>query len=236
MKVLQLTDGNRSSSAFYPIARKHNTDKVSDHTYEHTYEKYLDPIRHKPLKFLEIGLGCDAKHGPGRSLELWLEYMPNVDLYFLEYDADCAKKWEHMTKGKATIYTGDQADIKVLEKIVRDSGGNFDVVIDDGGHGMEQQIHSLLALWHAVKPGGLYFVEDLQTSYWTSYGGGDGGEGTTVGLLKDILGDLMHTGGHADMVDSKFAFSKEVLFLDCGVEICAFGKRPIEDEGKDRTW
>lgn len=44
------------------------------------YEKYLDPIRHKPLKMLEIGLGCNMAYGPGKSYYTWLEFLPNVDM------------------------------------------------------------------------------------------------------------------------------------------------------------
>jgi hypothetical protein len=47
------------------------------------YEKYLEPIRDKPLKMLEIGLGCNMAYGPGKSYYTWLEFLPNVDLYYI---------------------------------------------------------------------------------------------------------------------------------------------------------
>lgn len=39
------------------IARKHGTDKVTTHHYDAMYDKYLEPLRDRPLKMLEIGLG-----------------------------------------------------------------------------------------------------------------------------------------------------------------------------------
>jgi hypothetical protein len=57
------------------------------------YEKYLEPIRDKPLKMLEIGLGCNMGYGPGKSYYTWLEFLPNVDLYYIEYDKECVEKW-----------------------------------------------------------------------------------------------------------------------------------------------
>ena len=42
-------------------------------------------------------------------------------------------------------------------------GGDFDMIIDDGGHTMEQMQISLNYLWDQVKPGGLYVIEDLHS-------------------------------------------------------------------------
>ena len=42
------------------------------------------------------------------------------------------------------------------------------VIVDDGGHAPTQQINSFKKLFKdALKPGGLYFVEDIEISYWT---------------------------------------------------------------------
>src|SRR5450432_4049187 len=106
---------------------KHGTDKVSTHKYHHMYQKYFEPMRDQPLKMLEIGLGCDMNYGPGASYYTWLEYFPNVDLYYIEYDKACAEKWASSTTG-ATIFSGDQADIPFLKDFLVQTGGNFDVI------------------------------------------------------------------------------------------------------------
>ena len=50
------------------------------------------------------------------------------------------------------------------------TGANFDIIIDDGGHGYEQQLVSFEVLFHhGLRPGGIYFIEDIETSYWTDY-------------------------------------------------------------------
>ena len=41
------------------------------------------------------------------------------------------------------------------------SGGQYDMVIDDGGHLMKLQKPSFEVLWDHVMPGGVYFIEDL---------------------------------------------------------------------------
>ncbi|TAQ88965.1 hypothetical protein B7494_g2726 [Chlorociboria aeruginascens] len=175
--------------SFYDIALKYGTDKVTTHHYELMYTPMLDPLRDRPLKMLEIGLGCNMNYGPGASYHTWLEFLPYVDLYYIEYDADCAAKWANSTTG-ATIFPGDQADVGFLQKFLEESGGDFDVIIDDGGHTMVQQKTSLDILWSSVKPGGLYFIEDLGTSYVPGFGGGWLKEDTMMEDIKRVLDDI----------------------------------------------
>ena len=57
-------------SNFYRLAQIIGTDKVTEHQYQHLYKKYLEPIKDKPLRLLEVGLGCDMPYGPGKSLQV----------------------------------------------------------------------------------------------------------------------------------------------------------------------
>jgi len=100
-----------------------------------------------------------------------------------------------------------------------DAQANF---IDDGGHTMDQQITSLSYLWSAVKPGGLYVIEDLQTSYWEAFGGnppgGSSTRQTTMKYLYQLLDDLM-MGKHGEKI------TRELLSIDCMAEICTLHKK-----------
>jgi len=56
---------------------------------------------------------------------------------------------------------------------------------------MGQQRTSFLTLFPSLARRGLYVIEDLQTSYDASYGGGPAGkQGTAVDLLKSLVDDL----------------------------------------------
>ncbi|KAH6609004.1 hypothetical protein Trco_002350 [Trichoderma cornu-damae] len=210
---------------FEQIARKYGTDKVTTHKYQFMYDKYLSGIRDEPLKVLEIGLGCNMDYGPGASYYTWLEYLPNVHLYFIEYDGQCAQKYQDKT-ANARVYIGDQADAVFLAKFSAETtaDGLFDVIIDDGGHTMDQQMTSLEFLWRAVKPGGLYVIEDLQTSYWESFGGDPLGRGaskeTTMTYMYQLIDDLM-IGKNAKQI------SRDLLSIDCMAEICALRKKQL---------
>lgn len=227
---------------FEQIARKYGTDKVTTHQYQFLYDKYLSGIRDDQLKVLEIGLGCNMvsagptlsdgqslttwhiqDYGPGASYHTWLEYFSHVNLYFIEYDGQCAKKYQDKT-ANAHVFVGDQADTLFLAKFSTEAttDGLFDIIIDDGGHTMDQQITSLEFLWKAVKPGGLYVIEDLQTSYWESFGGNPLGRSsskeTTITYLYQLVDDLM-IGKNAKQI------SHDLLSIDCMAEICALRKK-----------
>jgi hypothetical protein len=139
--------------------------KVSDkinHGYAPMYGTFLGRRRTEKLKFLEIGLGCDMSYGPGASLALWKEYLPSSELWFAEFDAKCVQRGsaEGMFEG-VNIVVGDQGNRSVLLDWVRTSGGDFDVIVDDGGHKNSQIWASLTVMWENMKPGGIYFIEDI---------------------------------------------------------------------------
>lgn len=228
-QVSKLDPVMQNAPSFYEIAIKHGTDKVTDHSYQDMYENYLPALRHKKLKMLEIGLGCDMSYGPGASYYTWLEYFPNVDLYFIEYDAKCAEQWADKTTG-ATIITGDQGDAVFLEKFMSEHGKDFNIIIDDGGHTMEQQQTSLKHLWKAVKPGGIYFCEDLQTSYWDNYGGGSvavkEGKKTMMQYIHLLIEDITYGPRRV-----QFEQVDQMVHIDCSREVCGLFKRGLKELG-----
>ncbi len=119
------------------------------------------------VRVLEIGVWR------GGSLDLWNQYFgkDNCELYGLDIDPSC-KRFE---KDNVKILIGDQSDKIFLQSII-DTTQPFDIIIDDGGHTMVQQINTFEVLYDHVKPGGVFLCEDLHTSYWSEYGGGNHGQ------------------------------------------------------------
>ena len=78
---------------YYP----HGDIGMRKHTYEQVYAQHLGPLRHDPLKFMEIGLGCNmpshARRGDGIGLSVpfWRKYLPNAEIWMAEYDAKCVE-------------------------------------------------------------------------------------------------------------------------------------------------
>ena len=133
------------------------------HGYDRWYEPMFQRLRGKRIRLLEIGMK------DGASAKLWRSYFPKADIYGLDYDPTNNDNAIRSTEQGIRVVLGDQAKISDLERLVEQTGGNFDIIIDDGGHTPTQQLVSFDYLFSkALKPGGIYSVEDIETSYWTN--------------------------------------------------------------------
>jgi hypothetical protein len=65
----------------------------------------------------------------------------------------------------------------------------MDIVLDDGSHVATHQRTSFQTLWPLLSAGGLYIIEDMHTSYWTSWEGGLKQPGTAVDMIKALIDD-----------------------------------------------
>ena len=135
------------------IGRNHQTDKALVHKYTDFYEHYFAKVRYKNARVMEIG--CCNYH----SIKMHLEYFK--DPYVLGIDIFDEKKFEHEN---FVFRKCDQANIEDLKKCM-DGEDLFDIILDDGGHAMNQQQISFGYLFDFVKPGGIYIIEDLHTSF-----------------------------------------------------------------------
>lgn len=159
-----------------------------------------------------------------------MDYFSDVDLYFMEYDAACAEAWANTTAG-ATVVTGDQGDPAVLQNFMLQYGTDFDIIIDDGGHTMQQQMLSLQLLWAAIRPGGLYFTEDLETSWIPFYGGNSvvsegAAENTMLKLIHRLIEDMTYPENNANWPRQvHFKDVEKLVHIDCSRQVCAFEKR-----------
>lgn len=217
------------------------TDKVSSHTYNIMYGQYLLPYyaRHPNMKMLEIGLGCTMKYGSGASTTLYKKLFPQAQLWEAEYNAECVKKaQEDGSLEGFNILTGDQANVDVLDQWIDESGGNFDVIIDDGGHHQCQIWTSFLKLWPELKPGGLYFIEDLHVAQIPRWRGVESpvcsSKTTVPDILKKVMDDLIYSSKqyNGDRV-SVYPFSSEVKFMFCQNEACVLGKKSSSEHRFD---
>jgi len=143
------------------------TDKVTTHSYQIMYGIFLNSMRGKKIKFLEIGLGCNMGYGPGASAQLWKTYLhKDSEIWFADYDDLCVQKYSEQLKNmNIKTLIGSQDNIETLNSWIQKSGGNFDVIVDDGGHQNTQIKISFDNLWPTIKKGGFYFIEDMHMAY-----------------------------------------------------------------------
>jgi len=87
-------------------------------------------------------------------------------------------------------FLGDQEDTHFLDRVIK-KVGSLDVVIDDGGHSMEQQIQSFIKIWPHLNPGGVYLVEDLITSYHPNNKyGSENRENSFISVAKNMIDEV----------------------------------------------
>ncbi len=148
------------------LGRIFRTDKAIGHHYTPHYMTHLRRFRHKKIRLLEIGVGGyeNPKRG-GNSLRMWKHYFPFAKIFSLDiYDKSA------LEERRIKIFRGSQVDEPFLDEMER-LAGPFDIIIDDGSHLNAHIIETFRILFPKLKDGGIYVVEDTQTSYWKEYGG-----------------------------------------------------------------
>ena len=148
------------------LAIKHGTDKWGSHYYTPHYHHHFSRFREKKINLLEIGVGgYEDPHAGGESLRMWKEYFPHAQIYSL----DIVDK-RSLEEDRIRIYRGSQVDEALLNSITSEIG-ELDLIIDDGSHVNRHIIKTFNILFPKLKTGGIYAIEDLQTSYWNRFGG-----------------------------------------------------------------
>jgi hypothetical protein len=167
------------------------TDKVTHHGYHRFYPLYLERLRPiaEPWAMLEIGTD------QSKSMEMWKRYFPsNVFVYGVDIGVSAQGE-------RFRIFQADQSSQSALKTVVQTisaSAAPVHFIIDDGSHIPEHQISTFDLLFSSLlTPGGVFIIEDIETSYWTR--GGLYGYPTEYGyhhsrsiieIFKDLLDEV----------------------------------------------
>lgn len=203
-----------TSNELYTYFLAHRSGRLLDKWvhYFPIYERHVAAYRGTSPSVLEIGVY------QGGSLEMWRRYLgPGVKLTGIDIDPTAAE----LADPSLTVVLGDQADPAFLD-LVRQRYGPFDIIIDDGGHTMEQQIASIETLFPHLNEGGVYIVEDCHTSYWDDFGGGRGRPGTFIEWTKTRVDDL-HRYHEPEPVEP--VWTDHVDGIHCYDSVVVFDKR-----------
>ena len=198
------------------------------HEYGPAYARHIGPLRDRELRVLEIGIGCTPwMPVEGGSLAFWRSYVPCVHLTWVDFDGGCVERIG--SRADAAF----QADQSVPADLLRvySQGGPFDVIVDDGGHTMKQQITTLRTLFPKLPPAGIFVLEDLLTSFVPpSMGGHDMvPQANTTGarFVSDVISH-MHMKSNKpffvrpETLEGSAEIARLALAVDCYREICVF--------------
>jgi uncharacterized protein YqgV (UPF0045/DUF77 family) len=148
--------------------------------YFEIYERHFSRYRGTDVCIVEIGVSH------GGSLQMWRDYFgTNAKIIGVDIDPRC----KDLEEEGIEIVIGSQEDREFLRSL-KEKIPRIDILIDDGGHTMAQQIVTFEELFSHIDQNGVYLCEDLHTSYWADYGGGFRQPSSFIEYSKNLIDSL----------------------------------------------
>lgn len=171
---------------------KYGTDKSSiHHNYSENYETHFSKFRGRDVKMLVLGIGgYEFPDRGGGDLKAFSDYFYRNNAKI--YGVDIYDKSKIKFPSKVKTFVGSQNDGNFLTKVLIDLG-EPDIILDDASHMNKLTIESFKHLFPWLKSGGVYVIEDLETSWYedSEYGGTknfmDMNYPSTINFLREIL-------------------------------------------------
>lgn len=179
------------------LAVHFKTDKWGSHRYTKHYQRHLQHLKNDTFNLLEIGIGGYSRSGEGgASLRMWKQFFPNASIYGMDIQDK-----SFVDEDRIVTFVGDQSDPESL-RAVADKIGRLDVIIDDGSHLSPHIRTTFETLFPLLADGGIYAVEDTQTSYWPEWQGSEdrNDPATSMSMLKALADGL----NYEEYVDADF--------------------------------
>ena len=176
------------------LANKYGTDKYSGHFYTEVYEYFFYPMKHKARKICEIGIW------EGASLKMLRDYFSKAAIYGIDINNK-----SKLDSARIKTFIADQANRAQLKSFFDAYGGDFDMIIDDAGHTMEQQQISFGYLFKYVKSGGYYIIEEAHTSLYSHLGAEYGAEKNENNTTLTMINNFIKTG----VIESRYMTMEE---------------------------
>lgn len=186
-----------SRASLTRLAQSLGTDKAGVHKYTQHYEDHLRQLKWARFALLEVGIGGYAAEGQGgESLRMWSLFFPKAQIIGLDIEDKSFVEGRNIR-----ICQGDQTDETLLRRIAAEAG-LLKVIVDDGSHHPAHIRETFRVLFPLLAPGGIYAIEDTQTSYWPEWGGSEDlqDNGTTMALVKSLLDGL----NYEEFVDESY--------------------------------
>lgn len=185
--------------------------------YFEIYDRHFSRFRNTDVHLVEFGVF------QGGSVQMWKQYFGDrCRIYGVDINPVC----KNLVEERVEIFTGDQEDRGFLRSIAEQIP-RIDILIDDGGHTMRQQIATFEELFPLIDKHGLYLCEDLHTSYWHDWGGGYGKPGTFIEYSKNFI-DFINAWHSQSPKLNVTDFTRSVHSLHFYDSILVIEKRPVE--------
>jgi len=191
------------------------------HKWQHyfeIYDRHFSRFRGTDVCIVEFGVY------QGGSLQMWKQYFgSNCKIFGIDINPHCKKLEEEQIE----IFIGDQED-RIFLKELAEKIPRIDILIDDGGHEMKQQMNTFEVLFPHIDKNGVYLCEDMHTSYWPKFGGGYKKHSTFVEYSKNFIDSINAWHSVQPNRLSVTEFTRSVHSLHYYDSILVIEKRPIK--------
>ena len=131
--------------------RSRKKDKIQGHQYAFFYDKYFKDIKNNQLNILELG---SFKGGAAAAFSFFFK---NSKIYSGDLYPDIFNFYSK----RIINFKIDTSSEESINKFVEKVNLKYDIVIEDAGHFLKDQIISLFLLFKTLKPKGIFVIEEL---------------------------------------------------------------------------
>lgn len=128
------------------------------HPYTAPYSLFFEPLKHRPIKFAEVGVFR------GSSVKVWRSFFSEAKIYGYDNDEPNLQYIRDMKLPNTFLYSLDASKGEnIVARFQEDTqdGDLFDVILDDASHSMEDQCLMIKTALPFLKKGGLLIIEDI---------------------------------------------------------------------------
>ena len=168
------------------------SDRV--HNYLNKYEFFLNRWKDEPITLLELGIFR------GESLLLWRDYFQKAQIIGVDINPQCAR----FAADRVRV---EISDLSLAENLQALAAYSPSVIIDDASHIWSHQIRALCMLYPVLPHGGVYIMEDLETSFSAyRFGNYDDAPFSAYAFCAEIA-EIVAGGEHMDPANKPHALA-----------------------------
>ena len=178
------------------------------HDYLRKYELFFQYFRDREFTLLELGIFR------GESLFTWGAkggYFTKATVIGVDINEKCRE----LVKDQQVIIT----DLSLEENLLKLRETHPSIIIDDASHCWSHQIMALFLLWDCLPSGGIYVVEDIETSFPNA---GFLGFDDAVISAYDVCKDIAEVATSGVKLREQGEFSSEIEKIGLEVDMISF--------------
>ena len=149
------------------LAFKYKTDKCPQifHTYTPVYYEMFKDKKESFKKVLELGIGTMntmrhvSEYTPGASHRMWRDFFPNAHIYGADFVPEVI-----FQEDRITTFLVDTRNEEELKELIKKTGSDIDLVIDDGPHNGLLQMQTARTLMPLLDKKVIYIIEDVRST------------------------------------------------------------------------